>query len=231
MHTTKTIGWMLVVGVILSLVGLANPAATADWSNDSEVIKALGGNVDLVALTFIISAIGQIIMVMGYAGIRESMTDGMWKTKMQIGVMLALTAAVINVAWSGLMAGTGEAAATALTAATTAAQAAAAGNAAVAEAAAAGAGLASSVAAMLYSSAKAVSFAGNALLFVGVSLIGLGMMMGKAVNNIIALVVGVLGIVGIAIVLYDNNSQLLFIPFMGTFLMSLIIGVNNIRQS
>jgi hypothetical protein len=28
----------------------------------------------------------------------------------QIGVMLALTSAVINVAWSGLMAGTGEAA-------------------------------------------------------------------------------------------------------------------------
>tara|TARA_B110000196_G_C20848149_1_gene521542 strand:+ start:41 stop:658 length:618 start_codon:yes stop_codon:yes gene_type:complete len=205
MQTTKTIGWILVIGVILSLAGLLNPAATADWSNDAAVISALAGNVDLVAITFIISAVGQIIYIMGYSGIRENMTDGLWKTKVQIGVMLALTSAVINVAWSGLMVGTGEAASLGQ----------------------AGMG----IAAALYASANSVSLAGNAISFIGFALIGIGMMMGKAINNIIALVIGVLGIFGLVLVMVDNNSTLLFIPFMGIFIMSLIIGIMKLRQS
>jgi len=205
MQSTKTIGWILVIGVILSLAGLLNPAATADWSNDAAVISALAGNVDLVAITFIISAVGQIIYIMGYSGIRENMADGLWKTKVQIGVMLALTSAVINVAWSGLMAGTGEAASLGQ----------------------AGMG----IAAALYASANSVSLAGNAISFIGFALIGIGMMMGKAINNIIALVIGVLGIFGLVLVMVDNNSTLLFIPFMGIFIMSLIIGIMKLRQS
>mgnify|MGYP006080105309 CR=1 FL=1 len=205
MQSTKTIGWILVIGVILSLAGLLNPAATADWSNDAAVISALAGNVDLVAITFIISAVGQIIYIMGYSGIRENMTDGLWKTKVQIGVMLALTSAVINVAWSGLMVGTGEAASLGQ----------------------AGMG----IAAALYASANSVSLAGNAISFIGFALIGIGMMMGKAINNIIALVIGVLGIFGLVLVMVDNNSTLLFIPFMGIFIMSLIIGIMKLRQS
>jgi hypothetical protein len=118
--------------------------------------------------------------------------------------MLALTSAVINVAWSGLMAGTGEAASLGQ----------------------AGMG----IAAALYASANSVSLAGNALGFIGFVLIGIGMMMGKAINNIIALVIGVLGIFGFVLVVVDNNSQLLFVPFMGIFFMSLIIGVINLRQ-
>ena len=204
MQSTKTIGWILVIGVILSLAGLLNPAATADWSNDAAVISALAGNVDLVAITFIISAVGQIIYIMGYSGIRENMTDGLWKTKVQIGVMLALTSAVINVAWSGLMVGTGEAASLGQ----------------------AGMG----IAAALYASANSVSLAGNAISFIGFALIGIGMMMGKAINNIIALVIGVLGIFGLVLVMVDNNSTLLFIPFMGIFIMSLIIGIMKLRQ-
>ena len=205
MQSTKTIGWILVIGVILSLAGLLNPAATADWSNDAAVISALAGNVDLVAITFIISAVGQIIYIMGYSGIRENMADGLWKTKVQIGVMLALTSAVINVAWSGLMAGTGEAASLGQE----------------------GMG----IAAALYASANSVSLAGNAISFIGFALIGIGMMMGKAINNIIALVIGVLGIFGLVLVMVDNNSTLLFIPFMGIFIMSLIIGIMKLRQS
>jgi hypothetical protein len=205
MQSTKTIGWILVIGVILSLAGLLNPAATADWPNDAAVISALAGNVDLVAITFIISAVGQIIYIMGYSGIRENMTDGLWKTKVQIGIMLVLTSAVINVAWSGLMVGTGEAASLGQ----------------------AGMG----IAAALYASANSVSLAGNAISFIGFALIGIGMMMGKAINNIIALVIGVLGIFGLVLVMVDNNSTLLFIPFMGIFIMSLIIGIMKLRQS
>jgi len=205
MQSTKTIGWILVIGVILSLAGLLNPAATADWPNDAAVISALAGNVDLVAITFIISAVGQIIYIMGYSGIRENMTDGLWKTKVQIGIMLVLTSAVINVAWSGLMVGTGEAASLGQ----------------------AGMG----IAAALYASANSVSLAGNAISFIGFALIGIGMMMGKAINNIIALVIGVLGIFGLVLVMVDNNSTLLFILFMGIFIMSLIIGIMKLRQS
>ena len=229
MNLSKTTGWLLVIGIIGTMAfGLSNAAASADWSSDTAMLTALSTDVDWTKLSFILSAIGQIVLTIGIVGIKDAMSGGVGHKYASMAIWFLAIGATTNLLWSAMMGLTGDqwSAKTSLEAA--AGGAAAAGQTEAAAAAAAGAGIAAGIALSAWATALAIGAASQLTTFIGVALLGIGLTMQKSLHMILAALITILGIIGIAITLYDARSTLLFIPFLGTFVIMLIIGLGTL---
>ena len=229
MNLSKTTGWLLVIGIIGGMAfGLSNATASADWSSNAALLTALSTDVDWTKLSFILSAIGQIVIVIGIVGMRDAMSGGVGHKYASMAIWFLAIGATTNLIWSAMMGLTGDQWSTKTTAEAMAVAAAGAGNAEAAQAAAAGAAISAGIAVSALATALAIGAASNLSTFVGVALLGIGLTMQKSLHMILAALITILGIVGIALSIIDSRSTLLFIPWLGTFIIMLIIGLGTL---
>ena len=229
MNLSKTTGWLLVIGVIGGMaLGFSNETASADWTSDAAMLAALSTNVDWTKLSLMLSAIAQVFIVIGMVGIRDAMSGGVGHKYASMAIWFLAIGATTNLLWSAMMGLTGDQWSTKTSLEAAAVAAAGAGNAEGAAAAAAGAGIAGGVAVSAWATALAFGATTNLTMFTGVTLLGIGLTMQKSLHMILAALITILGIVGIALSIIDSRSTLMFIPWVGTFVIMLIIGLGTL---
>lgn len=67
-------------------------------------------------------------------------------------------------------------------------------------------------------------------LFIGITLMGLSLYLEKSLNSLILGLLIIISIIEVVIPLWDSRSSLLFIPFIGLFISSIIIGRLTIKR-
>ena len=229
MNLSKTTGWLLVIGVIGGMaLGFSNETASADWTSDAAMLAALSTNVDWTKLSLMLSAIAQVFIVIGMVGIRDAMSGGVGHKYASMAIWFLAIGATTNLLWSAMMGLTGDQWSTKTSLEAAAAAAAGAGNAEGAAAAAAGAGIAGGVAASAWATAVAFGATTNLTMFTGVTLLGIGLTMQKSLHMILAALLTILGIFGIVQSIIDARATLIIIPWIGTFVIMLIIGLGTL---
>ena len=224
MNLSKTTGWLLVIGVIGGMaLGFSNETASADWTSDAAMLAALSTNVDWTKLSLMLSAIAQVFIVIGMVGIRDAMSGGVGHKYASMAIWFLAIGATTNLLWSAMMGLTGDQWSTKTSLEAAAAAAAGAGNAEGAAAAAAGAGIAGGVAVSAWATALAFGATTNLTMFTGVTLLGIGLTMQKSLHMILAALIAILGIFGIVQSIIDARATLMIIPWIGTFVIMLII--------
>ena len=216
MNLSKTTGWLLVIGVIGGMaLGFSNETASADWTSDAAMLAALSTNVDWTKLSLMLSAIAQVFIVIGMVGIRDAMSGGVGHKYASMAIWFLAIGATTNLLWSAMMGLTGDQWST-----KTSLEAAAA--------AAAGAGIAGGVAVSAWATAVAFGATTNLTMFTGVTLLGIGLTMQKSLHMILAALLTILGIFGIVQSIIDARATLIIIPWIGTFVIMLIIGLGTL---
>jgi hypothetical protein len=229
MNLSKTTGWLLVIGVIGGMaLGFSNETASADWTSDAAMLAALSTNVDWTKLSLMLSAIAQVFIVIGMVGIRDAMSGGVGHKYASMAIWFLAIGATTNLLWSAMMGLTGDQWSTKTSLEAAAAAAAGAGNAEGAAAAAAGAGIAGGVAVSAWATALAFGATTNLTMFTGVTLLGIGLTMQKSLHMILAALIAILGIFGIVQSIIDARATLMIIPWIGTFVIMLIIGLGTL---
>lgn len=229
MNLSKTTGWLLVIGVIGGMaLGFSNETASADWTSDAAMLAALSTNVDWTKLSLMLSAIAQVFIVIGMVGIRDAMSGGVGHKYASMAIWFLAIGATTNLLWSAMMGLTGDQWSTKTSLEAAAVAAAGAGNAEGAAAAAAGAGIAGGVAASAWATAVAFGATTNLTMFTGVTLLGIGLTMQKSLHMILAALLTILGIFGIVQSIIDARATLIIIPWIGTFVIMLIIGLGTL---
>ena len=229
MNLSKTTGWLLVIGVIGGMaLGFSNETASADWTSDAAMLAALSTNVDWTKLSLMLSAIAQVFIVIGMVGIRDAMSGGVGHKYASMAIWFLAIGATTNLLWSAMMGLTGDQWSTKTSLEAAAGAAAGAGNAEGAAAAAAGAGIAGGVAVSAWATAVAFGATTNLTMFTGVTLLGIGLTMQKSLHMILAALLTILGIFGIVQSIIDARATLIIIPWIGTFVIMLIIGLGTL---
>ena len=229
MNLSKTTGWLLVIGVIGGMaLGFSNETASADWTSDAAMLAALSTNVDWTKLSLMLSAIAQVFIVIGMVGIRDAMSGGVGHKYASMAIWFLAIGATTNLLWSAMMGLTGDQWSTKTSLEAAAVAAAGAGNAEGAAAAAAGAGIAGGVAVSAWATALAFGATTNLTMFTGVTLLGIGLTMQKSLHMILAALLTILGIFGIVQSIIDARATLMIIPWIGTFVIMLIIGLGTL---
>jgi hypothetical protein len=229
MNLSKTTGWLLVIGVIGGMaLGFSNETASADWTSDAAMLAALSTNVDWTKLSLMLSAIAQVFIVIGMVGIRDAMSGGVGHKYASMAIWFLAIGATTNLLWSAMMGLTGDQWSTKTSLEAAAVAAAGAGNAEGAAAAAAGAGIAGGVAVSAWATALAFGATTNLTMFTGVTLLGIGLTMQKSLHMILAALIAILGIFGIVQSIIDARATLMIIPWIGTFVIMLIIGLGTL---
>ena len=229
MNLSKTTGWLLVIGVIGGMaLGFSNETASADWTSDAAMLAALSTNVDWTKLSLMLSAIAQVFIVIGIVGIRDAMSGGVGHKYASMAIWFLAIGATTNLLWSAMMGLTGDQWSTKTSLEAAAIAAAGAGNAEGAAAAAAGAGIAGGVAVSAWATALAFGATTNLTMFTGVTLLGIGLTMQKSLHMILAALLTILGIFGIVQSIIDARATLIIIPWIGTFVIMLIIGLGTL---
>ena len=229
MNLSKTTGWLLVIGVIGGMaLGFSNETASADWTSDAAMLAALSTNVDWTKLSLMLSAIAQVFIVIGMVGIRDAMSGGVGHKYASMAIWFLAIGATTNLLWSAMMGLTGDQWSTKTSLEAAAVAAAGAGNAEGAAAAAAGAGIAGGVAVSAWATAVAFGATTNLTMFTGVTLLGIGLTMQKSLHMILAALLTILGIFGIVQSIIDARATLMIIPWVGTFVIMLIIGLGTL---
>ena len=229
MNLSKTTGWLLVIGVIGGMaLGFSNETASADWTSDAAMLAALSTNVDWTKLSLMLSAIAQVFIVIGMVGIRDAMSGGVGHKYASMAIWFLAIGATTNLLWSAMMGLTGDQWSTKTSLEAAAVAAAGAGNAEGAAAAAAGAGIAGGVAASAWATAVAFGATTNRTMFTGVTVLGIGLTMQKSLHMILAALLTILGIFGIVQSIIDARATLIIIPWIGTFVIMLIIGLGTL---
>jgi hypothetical protein len=190
------------------IFGLTNDTATADWSSDQSMMAALSGNYSWVQLSMLISAIGQIIIIIGIFGIRDSMSGGEGHKYAVMSSLFLAIGATMNLIWGSLLGVTGEAAAAGM----------------------AGSAPHMAIASATFAAAIGIGAAGGISTFVGISLLGIGTTIQKNFNIIIGILLVIIGIIGIVLTLLDSRGSLLFIPWIGTFVILLSMAGLSLRK-
>jgi len=229
MNLSKTTGWLLVIGVIGGMaLGFSNETASADWTSDAAMLAALSTNVDWTKLSLMLSAIAQVFIVIGIVGIRDAMSGGVGHKYASMAIWFLAIGATTNLLWSAMMGLTGDQWSTKTSLEAAAVAAAGAGNAEGAAAAAAGAGIAGGVAVSAWATAVALGATTNLTMWIGITLLGIGLTMQKSLHMILAALIAILGIFGIAQSIIDARATLIIIPWIGTFVIMLIIGLGTL---
>ena len=80
-----------------------------------------------------------------------------------------------------------------------------------------------------YSGGEAIGMAGTLIQFVGFAIVGIGILLQKNFNQIIAWLFILVGIVGAVICIVAYDSQLLGIAYVGFVIATVLVGINRIR--
>tara|TARA_B100000586_G_scaffold97095_1_gene69383 strand:- start:2771 stop:3346 length:576 start_codon:yes stop_codon:yes gene_type:complete len=190
------------------IFGLTNDTASADWSSDQSMMAALSGNYSWVQLSMLISAIGQIIIIIGIFGIRDSMSGGEGHKYAVMSSLFLAIGATMNLIWGTLLGVTGEAAAAGM----------------------AGSAPHMAIASATFAAAIGIGATGGISTFIGMSLLGIGISIQKNFNIILGILLTIIGIVGIVLTLLDSRNTLLFIPWIGTFVILLAMAGLSLRK-
>mgnify|MGYP001235753211 CR=1 FL=1 len=229
MNLSKTTGWLLVIGVIGGMaLGFSNETASADWTNDAAMLAALSTNVDWTKLSLMLSAIAQVFIVIGIVGIRDAMSGGVGHKYASMAIWFLAIGATTNLLWSAMMGLTGDQWSSSIAAKAAAGELAKAGNAAGAQVAADGAGIAAGIALSAWATSVALGATTNLTMWIGITLLGIGLTMQKSLHMILAALIAILGIFGIAQSIIDARATLIIIPWIGTFVIMLIIGLGTL---
>ena len=200
---------LIIIGIAVTVIfGFTNDTATADWTSDQSMMAALSANYSWVQLSMLISAIGQIIIIIGIFGIRDSMSGGEGHKYAVMSSLFLAIGATMNLIWATLLGVTGEAAAAGM----------------------AGSAPHMAIASATFAAAIGMGAAGGVSTFVGISLLGIGTTIQKNFNIIIGILLAIIGIVGIVLTLLDSRSTLLFIPWIGTFVILLAMAGLSLRK-
>ncbi|MQG06518.1 MAG: hypothetical protein FI681_01725 [SAR202 cluster bacterium] len=229
MNLSKTTGWLLVIGVIGGMaLGFSNETASADWTNDAAMLAALSTNVDWTKLSLMLSAIAQVFIVIGIVGIRDAMSGGVGHKYASMAIWFLAIGATTNLLWSAMMGLTGDQWSSSIAAKAAAGELAKAGNAAGAQVAADGAGIAAGIALSAWATSVALGATTNLTMWTGITLLGIGLTMQKSLHMILAALIAILGIFGIVQSIIDARATLIIIPWIGTFVIMLIIGLGTL---
>ena len=229
MNLSKTTGWLLVIGVIGGMaLGFSNETASADWTSDAAMLAALSTNVDWTKLSLMLSAIAQVFIVIGIVGIRDAMSGGVGHKYASMAIWFLAIGATTNLLWSAMMGLTGDQWSSAIAAKAAAGELAKAGNAGGAQVAADGAGTAAGIALSAWATSVALGATTNLTMWIGITLLGIGLTMQKSLHMILAALIAILGIFGIAQSIIDARATLIIIPWIGTFVIMLIIGLGTL---
>lgn len=80
-----------------------------------------------------------------------------------------------------------------------------------------------------YTGGQAVGLAGTLIQFVGFAIVGIGILLQKNFNQIIAWLFILVGVVGAVICIVAYDSQLLGIAYVGFVIATVLVGINRIR--
>ncbi len=200
---------LIIIGIAVTMIfGLTNDTASADWSSDQSMMAALSGNYSWVQLSMLISAIGQIIIIIGIFGIRDSMSGGEGHKYAVMSSLFLAIGATMNLIWGTLLGVTGEAAAAGM----------------------AGSAPHMAIASATFAAAIGIGATGGISTFIGMSLLGIGISIQKNFNIILGILLTIIGIVGIVLTLLDSRNTLLFIPWIGTFVILLAMAGLSLRK-
>ena len=202
MNTKKITGWLLIAGPIIFLgFGILNPAASADWKSNMDIISELASNPTMVAISGIFNTIGAIIVLGGISGLKETISNSSNYKFASLSVIFIAVGVVLNAVSQALMLSTADAASKGEI----------------------------PVASTMLAGYLGVAQMSAIILFIGVTIMGISLYLEKSLNSLVLVLLIIIGIIGIAIPFWDSRSSLLFIPFIGLGILSIIIGRLTIR--
>ena len=203
MSTKKFTGWLLIIGPVIFLAfGLLSPAASADWQSNTDIISKLAANPSMAAISGIFNSIGAIIQLGGMSGLKETISNTSSHKFASLSLIFISIGVALNAVSQAFMLSTADAASK--------------GDMVVAGSMLAG-----------YLGVNPISII---TLFIGVTLIGISLYLEKSLNSLILALLVIIGIIGVVIPFWDSRSSLLFIPFIGLVILSIIIGGLTIKR-
>ena len=203
MNSKNFTGWLLIIGPIIFLgFGLLSPAASADWQSNVDIITKLASSPTTAAISGIFNVIGAIILLGGMSGLKETISESSGYKFASLAVIFIAIGVALNAVSQALLAATADAASK--------------GEMPVAGSMLAG-----------YLGIGPIS---GITLFIGVALMGFSLYKAKSISSIVSVLLIIIGIIGIIIPFWDSRSSLLFIPFIGLVVLSIIIGGLTIRR-
>jgi len=199
--------------VLAMFFTLLSTIGDADWSDTKGITLLLGENSSNIGTGMAIVTVAMGLMFASYGYVRSTMTGGSGAGLANIGFVLIVGMFAAFLIENGLIAAAADASSTGQAAGAAAAAAAvaagdAANAAAIGEATASVAGV--SIGASLVVASQGVGTIGTIAGFLGFALIGLGMIIQKNWNIVVAIlliITGLLGAIGTPIMGYDSENM------------------------
>ena len=174
-----------------------------DAGDHTAMVAAVSANAGVTKWLLGLAALGMFLMVAGLQGLRNSMPGGQGSDYVAMGVLITTLSAAF---------GLGEIALTIV-----AGDVGAAGNVPTAM--------------TIYLAGNGIGSLSTAGIFLGFTVIGLGVYIEKNHNTIIAILLLVSGLFGLGLSLYDYGSQLIGIAYLAMILSVISIGSSILRSS
>ena len=207
MHLTsrKLTSILLILGPILMVTGvliLSIIVGISDWSDSQAAISSLVANLGLSKIGMFVMSLGMVMAGAGLGGVNASMAGGTGAQYARIGLFFLVVGLAVGLGESALTIGAG--------------QAASIGKVTISDA--------------LYAAAPSFGSFGMFFVMLGFSIFGLGILIQKNFNQIVAGVVIVVGIVGAVMSVINYQSDWIMIPYAGFMLVVICLGVSFIKD-
>ena len=202
-------GWFLIIGPIVGMIsGLLGPwNAIKDFSDTAAVLTVLGQNAEMVGIYGLIGVLGLTLIVAGFSRIRDTMIGGDGENYARLGFLLILMLVPTALVESGL-------------------------NAAVADTAAMPNGAGMATAAALWAASQGVGTFGTVIPLLGMAIFGIGILVQKDYNVIIAIFLIASGLLGVIIPLaFGYDSQLMWTVWIAITISSIATGIMTVRSA
>jgi hypothetical protein len=176
-NTKKITGWLLIAGPIIFLgFGILNPAASADWKSNMDIISELASNPTMAAISGIFNTIGAIIVLGGISGLKETISNSSNYKFASLSVIFIAVGVVLNAVSQALMLSTADAASKGEI----------------------------PVASTMLAGYLGVAQMSAIILFIGVTIMGISLYLEKSLNSLVLVLLIIIGIIGIAIPFWDS---------------------------
>ena len=204
MSTRMLTGLLLIIGPIVLLagyIGFIGSGAVADWSNTAGTVDQLGKNPGLVKTALSIVVLGMLGGAAGLAGLNHSMAGGPGAHYARLGLLLYVIGITIGLAEYTLLIGVAETAGDGQAGAET-----------------------------LFTAATAIGAGATTIWFLGLSVIGISIFVQKNLHTILAALIVIVGVIGVAIAGSDYTSDLFIIPMLGSVVVTIATGALFLRS-
>lgn len=200
MNARMLTGLSLIVGPIVMWIGFLGFGATignVDWGDASEMIPALAENAGAAKSLILLATLGMLIVVVGFAGLNHSMSEGSGAHYMRMGLLLYIIGTTVVIGESALSIETAEAASN--------------GNQGAAES--------------LFAAAGAIGSTGEAIRFLGFALIGVSIFTQKNLHVALGALMLVIGLLGTGSAVSVYYSPIMMIGYVGSTVLMLATGI------